>query len=192
MNDHRRLSAVVVILFVEVEQLSDFFEVRTENGGKEYHRFNRFHLFRRTWYLSYLPPVLFGILGLLAFLDGESAPAYTLWAVAAGTPLLMLLTLALAGKWHLKTNKMYASMKNVYYRFDRNTLFSETVNPNLKTTLETGWDNVYRIYESKTSFYIYISNLQAFIIPKADIVTGQPEELSRMFGELAGNKLRKR
>ncbi|WP_391574272.1 YcxB family protein [Cohnella sp.] len=171
--------------------MPEFFEVRTENRGKEYYRFNRFHLFRRKWYIAYLPSIVSGVLGLLAFLDGEPSPAYTLWAVAIVTPFLMLLLLALAGRRHLKTNKMYASMKNIYYRFDRSSLFCETVDPRLKTTLETDWDNVYRIYESKTSFYIYISNLQAFIIPKADIVTGRPNELSEMLEQLIGKRLRR-
>ncbi|WP_425393706.1 hypothetical protein [Cohnella panacarvi] len=39
---------------------------------------------------------------------------------------------------------------------------------------------------------MYISNMQAFLIPKADFVTGNSEDLSRMLEELAGKKYYRR
>ena len=172
--------------------MADFFEVRTVNGGKEYMKFNRFHLFRKSWFISYLPPVIFAAIGVMAYIDGDRSAAYSMWVAVPAMPLFMLLVMWITAKRHLKTNKMYANMKDIYYRFDRQGLFNETVNPKLKTTIETDWDNVYRVYESKESFYIYISNMQAFIIPKADIVTGKPEDFSQMLKELMGRKYFKR
>jgi hypothetical protein len=49
----------------------------------------------------------------------------------------------LTARRHLKTNKMFASMKNVLYRFERDKIVCETTSPKLKTTLETDWDNIY-------------------------------------------------
>ena len=160
--------------------MSELFEVRTENGGEEFIKFNQFHLFRKSWFIAYMPTVIFVAIGVMAYLDDERTAAYTMWVLGAGIPLFLRLIIRITAKRNLKTNKMYANMKNIYYRFDLQGLFSETASPKIKTTLETDWDNVYRVYESKDSFYIYISNMQAFIIPKSDIVTGTPEELSQM------------
>lgn len=172
--------------------MSDVFEARVESMGKEFMRFNRFHLFRKNWFLAYLPTILFVVLGLAAYVDDDRSTAYVFWVMAPIVPLVMLGVMWLAAKRQLKTNKMFASMKNIYYRLDRQGIFNEVKNPKLKTTLETDWDNTYRVYESKDSFYIYISNMQAFLIPKADIVTGNPEDLSRMLKELLGKKYYKR
>jgi hypothetical protein len=172
--------------------LAELFEVRTENGGEEFIKFNQFHLFRKSWFIAYMPTVIFAAIGVMAYLDDDRSAAYTMWVIGAAMPLFLRLIIRITAKRNLKTNKMYTNMKNIYYRFDRQGLFSETASPKLKTTLETDWDNVYRVYESKDSFYIYISNMQAFIIPKVDIITGTPEELSQMMTELIGKKYYKR
>lgn len=167
-------------------------EVRTDNSSKEFMKFNRFHMFRKSWYVAYLPTILLLVLGTLAFFDNDRAAAYMMWIAAPLLPLIMLLVVWLTAKRHLKTNKMYANMKNIYYRLDNNVLYNEVITPKIKTTLETDWDNVYRIYETQDSFYIYISNMQAFIIPTADIVTGTREQLITMLKEVSGKKYIKR
>ena|GEM_PF-2070054 len=167
-------------------------EVRTDNSSKEFIKFNRFHMFRRSWYLTFFPPILLIVLGTLAFFDDDRVAAYIMWAAGLLFPLLMLLIVGLTAKWHLKTNKMFANMKNLYYRLDKNALYNEVITPKIKTTLETDWENVYRVYETKDSIYIYISNMQAFIIPTADIITGTREQLIALLKELAGKKYIKR
>lgn len=173
-------------------QDEEIYEVRTQNGGPEFIRFNRFHLFRRNWIFAYLPTFILIAVGVPAYLDGDEQAAILIGVLALLMPLLMLGMTVIGAKLHLRTNKMFKNMGNIYYRFDRRFLFNETVSPNMKSTIETEWSNVYRIYESADSFYIYISNMQAFIIPKADIITGSAEGLARMVKELAPDKYRKR
>jgi hypothetical protein len=173
------------------ERMDAIIEVRTEYGGSEYFRFNRFHLFRKSWYIAYLPVLVFLLIGMANWFDGDRVKGVVMAAVGLFFPLIMLGTVHLTAKRHLKTNKMYASMKHVYYSFDQDRIYHETNNKGLKTTIETGWDNVYRSYEAKDSFYIYISNMQAFIIPKKDIVAGTADEFRRILQERVGSRHRK-
>ncbi len=168
--------------------MQEVFEVQVDSMSKEFMRFNRFHLFRKNWFLAYMPTIVFGILGLAAFIDDDRSAAYGFWVIAPLIPLMMLAAMWLAAKRQLKTNKMFANMKNIYYRLDRNGIYNEVKNPKLKTTLETDWDHTYRVYESKDSFYIYISNMQAFLVPKADFVAGNPDDLSWMLKDVLGKK----
>ncbi|PWW05233.1 YcxB-like protein [Paenibacillus cellulosilyticus] len=167
------------------------YEVHTCNGGPSYYKFNRFHLFRKNSIITMLPSVIFLAAGTAIFFS-DRAEGITFWVLAVVFPFLLLGLTMLTARRHLKTNRMFASMKNVLYKFERNKITCETTSPKLKTTLETDWDNIYQAYESDDSFYIYISNMQAFIIPKEDFVTGTPEQFSQLLQELAGSKYRKR
>jgi hypothetical protein len=172
--------------------MDDRYEFRTELGGRVYMKFNRFHVFRRSWFVTYLLPLFFVAMGSVAYYDDSLESAIVFWVAAPLSPLLMLAVMYLTAKRHLKTNAMLKNMKNLYYRLDRNCLFNETNSPKLKTTMESDWDNVHRVYESNDSYYIYISNMQAFILPKEHLVTGSVDGLSLMLQELVGKKYKKR
>lgn len=45
------------------------------------------------------------------------------------------------------------------------------------------WNSLYRVYESKTAFYLYVNKKHAMVLPKADITAGTPDELSRLMQE---------
>jgi hypothetical protein len=93
--------------------LQEVFEVQVDSMSKEYMRFNRFHLFRKNWFLAYMPTVVFGILGLAAFIDDDRSAAYGFWVMALLFPLFMLAVMWFAAKRQLKTNKMFSNMKNI-------------------------------------------------------------------------------
>lgn len=169
------------------------YEVHTSNAGPNYYKFNRFHLFRKNRIITMLPSAVFLVGGTAAFfLADNKSEGITFWILSVVFPFLLLGLTMLTARRHLKTNRMFASMKNVLYRFEPSSITCETTSPKLKTTLETDWDNIYQAYESDDSFYIYISNMQAFIIPKSDFVTGTPEQFSKLLREQVGAKYRKR
>ena len=51
----------------------------------------------------------------------------------------------------------------------------------LKETSQYRYVMLYRVYETKTHFFMYISNMQTHVIPKKDITVGTPQELSQFF-----------
>ena len=49
---------------------------------------------------------------------------------------------------------------------------------------------LYRVYETKTHFFMYISNMQTHVIPKKDITVGTAQELSQFFSTNLGKKFK--
>ena len=48
-------------------------------------------------------------------------------------------------------------------------------------TIEFSYDIFFNVYETKDSFYLYNSNLTAYLLPKSDFTQGTPEELRQLF-----------
>ena len=72
--------------------------------------------------------------------------------------------------------------------FDENriSIFSAGESPDIANTLR--YEAIYRAYEAKNDFYIFITRKHAFIVPKKDVVAGSPDELRT----LLQTKMRKR
>ena len=47
--------------------------------------------------------------------------------------------------------------------------------------IEFSYDIFFNVYETKDSFYLYNSNLTAYLLPKSDFTQGTPEELRQLF-----------
>ena len=93
-------------------------EVRTVNGGRIYKIQFNFIFFAKAGLLPYMPTVIFVAIGVMAYLDDERTAAYTMWALGECILMSSLSIIRITAKRNLKTNKMYANMKNIYYRFD--------------------------------------------------------------------------
>jgi hypothetical protein len=48
---------------------------------------------RKNWFIAYMPPVIFAVLGVLAYMDDDRPAAYAMWVLGAAMPLFMLLVL---------------------------------------------------------------------------------------------------
>lgn len=159
--------------------MNETIEVRTNYDTSTYLKFNRYHLFRKNTWLVLLPAVIFLLLGLLQITEGDAGGIIF---IIAGIifPLIVLLILPVSSRMHLKSDKIFSSMKNVYFRFNDETVYNEVKSPDLTNTTEFKWNKVYRIYESEDCFYIYISSRQVYIVPKVDIINGTAEDLRNL------------
>ena len=160
--------------------MNPIIEVVTDTSSASYMQFNRFHLFRKNWYLVWMFPVLFLLIGFAAYMDGEPVKGIVFAVIALVMPLFMLLVMRLSAKRHLKSNKIYTSLNTIQYRMDEEKLYQESMAADIKATFEAGWSKVHRVYETKDSFYIYISNMQALILPKKDFTVGSPDRLAEL------------
>jgi len=97
-------------------------------------------------------------------LDIQSGYYYSLTGALLGIILIVLLVTPVAfrfsAKKSLKTNKMLMATHTYTLTEDEISSFSENNSMNIK------WNDLYDFRESKNHFLFYISNNQAFLIPK--------------------------
>lgn len=60
-----------------------------------------------------------------------------------------------------------------------------------KGDLTAAYSYCYKIKETATHYFIYISYAQAFVVPKADIVEGSIEELNSILSSNLGEKFKR-
>lgn len=164
--------------------MNELIEVRTNYDEKAFYQYNRFHVFKKNKWVVIIFSVVFVLLGLLLTLDGDEGGIIFI-VTGLLFPVFMLLFVSLISKLHLKSNKMFADLKNIYFRFNDETIFNEVKSTDLTTTNEFKWSKIYRIYETGDSIYIYISNMQAFIIKKSDLINGSVENLRNLISSKA-------
>ena len=73
-----------------------------------------------------------------------------------------------------------------YFRFDENKIYQHIVRgEEFKDTSESSYSMLYKAFETRSHFFLYISNMQTHVIPKKDIILGTAQELaSILFGKL--------
>lgn len=128
--------------------------------------------FQKAHYSKLVKPVMrYSLIGIIAvlfiinvILDVQSGYYYSLTGALLGIILIVLLSIPLAfrlsAKKSLRTNKMLMATQT--YTFTENTVSSFSENH----TISTKWSDMYDFRESRNHFLFYISNKQAFLIPK--------------------------
>jgi hypothetical protein len=160
--------------------MREIIEIKTNYIIRNHIRFNRFNLFVKNWPLVLVSIIFFTFSGLVAIIRGHSI-GFAIIIVGILLPFFFLLILNMTTKRYLRSFNVFEGERNIYYRFDNEKILNEIKTKDFKTTFEPEWGSVYCIYEVEDFFYIYIRNMQAYIIPKKDIVLGSEEDLKKLF-----------
>ncbi len=70
---------------------------------------------------------------------------------------------------------------NVCYDFDENGIKVASVGENYRETSELSYSCIKKVEESQKYIYVFISNVQAYIVSKAGFSAGSPETLKCLF-----------
>lgn len=101
--------------------------------------------------------------------------------------MLMSYLIIFAPKNYYKTaEKIVANM--TVYRFTSEYLDIESKNELSSGKSVIRYDSFYKIYETDSDLYLYISNSQAYMVPKSDIPTNVMEQLRTIFESKLGKK----
>lgn len=170
-------------------------EATTKLDKSEIGHLNNFHLFRKNRLIVILPSFLFATLGtVILFLSesaGDTAGGISLLIFGVCFPLLLYLALKIAVWYQLKSTKFISDDSMNYFKITNESLYNKLERKDCTSSFEAKWSLVYKAYETKTHFFIYISNMQAFIISKSGIYQGSVEELRTMISESIGSKFKR-
>ncbi|MDD4296894.1 MAG: YcxB family protein [Ruminiclostridium sp.] len=160
-------------------------EVKTGLDKVALSKLNQFHLYRKNILTLLIPMIIFIAFGLVKFFfPEEESDKYfgIIFAVffGLGFPLLCYGMMKFMVWIQLRSSKFISDETKINYKFDTDMIYYYMEKPGMKTTCEWAWSLCYKAYETKDYFYIYISNMQAHIVPKKDIISGTSQELAEI------------
>ena len=134
------------------------------------------------WWLLLLLELVFVIFGFVFMYSEEKEIAIFFFVFAVlYIPLVLLLVVLLQKKANKSMSLM--SKKTIQkFEFDENyiTIIDEKADDYYSET-KAKYNLLYRVYETKDSYILYISNRQCFAFIKSSIVCGDVNELNQLF-----------
>lgn len=149
---------------------------------------NSYALKKLNWVL-WLVVIAFLALGVMEILD-ENTFVGIIWLVAAVIyyPLVLVLTKKFQKKVNQSMSVMSRETEEVYIFEEEQIEITQTKGMDYKAVVTTKYSYLYQVIEQKDNFILYISKMQAHLIPKDKIVEGSVEELQFIFKERLGKK----
>ena len=149
---------------------------------------------RKLWLLFVLLSIFFTACGFLIVFSPEAESiGLGIFLIVIGVlffPLCYLLTILMQKNIN-KSMKIMGSETINNYTFYENIIYQHMERGDIfKETSQYGYVMLYRVFETKTHFFMYISNRQTHVIPKKDITIGTPQELSQFFSINLGKKFK--
>lgn len=169
-------------------------EFNTKMGRAELFALNKFHVKNNIW--AFLIPILFfaglGVSDIFSAknIDEINGAIGFIFFVVVLIPFLAYLSIHLMIKRQLKTSKFISDETMEYFKFHEHGVENKTQKSDMMATMQMKWNLVYKAYETKKYFFIFISNRQSYIIPKASVVTGTCIELTELLKRNLGNKFK--
>lgn len=136
--------------------------------------------------------LLFTILGVINILDDELVSGI-IW-IAAGIlyiPIVIILTKVMQKKSN-KTMSVLSNETIEKFQFDEEymTIYL-TKGDDYYSETKARYNYLFKALETETDFILYISNMQAHVIPKVRIIEGSTEELRELLSNNLKDKFKK-
>ena len=161
-------------------------KAKTEYTMELLKKFSRFNAFKnQSQIITYclLELLILGLVGLSIFRATISGNAEDVTVAIIYTIILSFilpLTLWLLPLLTAKMSKGIIGAVNSYEFFDDEIVVESSL-PTASGKTNSKYSYFEKIYETKDTFYLYISKQQAFILRKSDIIEGNASDLQNIF-----------
>lgn len=150
--------------------------------------------FRKLWWLMLLFSVFcigFGLIGYFCAED-NSDKVLGIFFMVLGVifaPLVWLLTTVLQKSLNKSATYITDNTDEVY-EFDEEKIHIQQKSDKFQSDSVYKYEYFYKVFETKTHYFVYISKMQCHIIPKNSIVEGTVEELNELLKRYLGKKFK--
>lgn len=160
------------------------FRKRFTTGLKDFTDFNYFHNMKRLIVMSAVLLVMVPLIWIAVGVGnlGEDWPLIFTVDPSMYLIYLLVIFLILLNFWQIKfiSKRQYNSSRDM--KVEKEVVIDET---GIRASNEfgnysSGWQDVFKASESKKAFYIYISKLQAHIIPKRFLDPGEDKKIREL------------
>jgi hypothetical protein len=151
---------------------------------------------RKLKWLLIVSPLLLICLGILVIVTAEPdaeilGSGIYLMAIGVLLALFLIFLPKLLQKTAWKSMKLLNTETTNYFRFDETKIYQEmNKGEEYKSTGECSYSLLYKAYETKSHFFLYISRMQTHAVPKKDIITGTAEELAQILSDRLGKSFK--
>jgi hypothetical protein len=169
------------------------FEFISKLGKKEVYELNKFNTFKKSAIQIFLIPIGLICFFLLQYLISNEA-LYLVFIILFGIcfPVILFLTMYLMVWFYIRSSKIISDDNIVYLKFNDNEVEIKTEKPDIVSLSNMKWNMVYKGYETKKYYFLYISNRQSYIVPKNTITSGKNEDFSLFLKKKLGKNYIKR
>lgn len=152
---------------------------------------NKHSLARLRWFLIIFS-LFFIAIGIIGYLgrEDELDSAMSIVLIVFGvlfTPIVWCVTMLLQ-KYINKTAKYITDETDEIYIFDEETLYIKQVSEKMQSESTYSYDYLYKVMESATHYFLYISKMQCHIVPKNSVTEGDINVLNDILRRKLGNK----
>lgn len=164
-------------------------KVKTKYSDKLLMDFYRFTAFRGKYYRYGVPAFLVVMLVfvvLAIFLlqsrqasEGSQFIGWLLIGIIVFLAIMLFILMVLSPKLYIKRAGNIVSLENEMI-FTENAFTVISKGDFLQERTEMNYDFLFRVYETKKYFYVYMDPVRAYIIPKDDIIEGTSEGLRQL------------
>ena len=167
------------------------FDFETKLGKKEVNALNVFNTFSKNVFIQILFMVIFiTLFGILYYEERDIILLVFALCFGLGFPLLCFITMKISVWFYIRSSKMIADNNLVFFNFNDDSINIRTEKPDMVTTTNIKWNLLYKAFETKKYYFMYISNMQSYIIPKETIKTGTIKDFSNLLTSKLSKKYR--
>ncbi len=152
----------------------------SKNPKRDYYAYMGFHVLLRKGLLLLVIVAALALWGVIDLVRNEFFGLFYL-VLAAGIMLLLLL------RYFIISRKSYrdyiaaaGEMKMVVLTFEQSGFTCEIRYANKKSVATIHYEQIARVYDTRSHFYLHISATQVFSVSKRQIEGGRAKELSRL------------
>lgn len=148
------------------------------------------HTMKKISWVYVLTSALFIFLGVMDVVGGNNFGWGLIVFGVLFFPLCFLLTKIIQKNLN-KTMTILSDNTQEKYVFDDKKFYIEQIKgENYKGTTEATYDYFFKVEETKTHYFLYISKHQAHVVPKEDIIQGTIEECNHLLSYNLGPKFK--
>lgn len=150
------------------------------------------HAFARLGWIMLIFSILLIAIGLVGYFLGTDSEDRVLGIALAVfgvlfAPFIWVLS-SIAQKNFNKSAKYITDETDEIYIFDNDTLYIKQVSKNMQSETTYNYDYLYKVIESATYYFLYISKRQCHIVPKNSITEGDINTLNECLQQKLGKK----
>lgn len=167
------------------------FDFETKLGKKEVNALNVFNTFIKNVFIQILFMVIFlTLFGIQYYEERDIILLVFALCFGLGFPLLCFIFMKISVWFYIRSSKMIADNNLVFFNFNEDSINIRTEKPDMVTTTNIKWNLLYKAFETKKYYFMYISNMQSYIIPKETIKTGTIKDFSNLLTSKLSKKYR--
>lgn len=165
--------------------------IKMAGNAKEYASFNVFHSLKMKWMQNVLSAVLVLICAIIALYRKQEVAAIVFFVLTPIFPFFLVLIQYLSVKARLSSDRELLLETREYVFFDDCIVISSKEGKR-ETKVNVGYGEIYKAFERKAAYYVYLDDKTAFVLSKNAIVSGDEGKINAVFSEKLGGKFKAR